>query len=245
MSLLIFKDFCPHLSGLPDPQRLECDVQHQRHPRDSCSLPESGAVWPGAVRSGPGGESVDSVQLRAIWRRRTELRGERTGADHPKDSGRGSDRDVQMDSGHRELSQDADGSHRASGERAARPFHLQLPALELNSPKRLFKPSVCVWETLRDQQRRDANASLVLTVQFSPLMCRFCRHEEVYIAGLEHFITSMVWSKPKEPVPVHSSAFTIFYIYIKVINVLRCSAHQWEKSFLDLFELNFNHLQHI
>lgn len=175
MYLFIFINFCPHLTGLPDPQRLECNVQHPGHPWDRSGLPEPGAVWPRSVRSRPGGESVGSVQLRAVRWRRAKLRRKRTGTNHPKDSDCGADRDLQMDFGHWELSQDADGADSAPGKRAACAFHVQLPALDTNTdwqteethPRGNLTFNLLL-EKLSMPKKGDTTTLLGLMVQFRP-----------------------------------------------------------------------------
>lgn len=71
-----------------------------------------------------------SVQLRSVRRRRAQLRREGAGAHHPEDSGRGADRDVQMDPCFRGVPQNANGTDRAPGERVARTILLQQPAVD-------------------------------------------------------------------------------------------------------------------
>ncbi len=136
---LSFIHFCSHFTGLSDPQRLECNVQYPGHPWDCSGIPEPGAVWPRPVRARPRGESVSTVQLRPIRRWRAELRRERTGTDHPKNSGCGADRDLQMDFGHGELSQDADSANSAPGKWAACAFHLQLSAVDTHTDWQTFQ----------------------------------------------------------------------------------------------------------
>lgn len=180
-------DFCPHLTGLPDPQRLECDVQHPGHSWDCSGLPEPGAVRPRSVRPRPGGESVVSVQLRSVRRRRAELRRERTCTDHPKDSGCGADRDLQMDSGHWELSQDADGPDSAPGERASCPLLIQLPTLDTvqtfpkDSPRRHVNLQCAPGRTRR--QNHPAGPDGAVQTRFGP--------ED----GVPIIISSLVWSR--------------------------------------------------
>lgn len=99
-----------------------------------------------------------------------------------------------MDSGHGELSQDADSANSAPGKRAARAFHVQPPTLGTDRlPKKLTrKNSLSPRKETGPPPGPDGAAQTCF---------HFHGHEEGgYTAGLEHFIISAVaWFKPQKP----------------------------------------------
>lgn len=118
-------DQCPVFllpAGLPDSERLECHVQHPRHPRDVPRLHPARALRPRPLRGRPGREQEQPIQLRAVRRRRPEMhrpRARPAGAQNARHGAAGHGR---VDTIHRHVSQHANGAHRSPSQWTPRQF---------------------------------------------------------------------------------------------------------------------------
>lgn len=63
-------------SGCPDPQGLECNVQHPRHPWHLICLQGCGGLWPRPLQSGAWRRQRGTLPLPALWWRHPVLPGQ-------------------------------------------------------------------------------------------------------------------------------------------------------------------------
>ncbi len=114
-------------AGLSDPEGLERHVQHPWHARDSRSVSEPRALRPKPVLRRSKRVQNRPLQLRPIWRWCEEVHRPGASFDCAQNSCGGVTCHGRLHSGNRNISKDADGANRASGQWIACVFQLQNP----------------------------------------------------------------------------------------------------------------------